>query len=68
MTKCIVCGDQILQEFTDSNYKCSNCNLEWSQAEHIDDITYLIHENKKLEQRVQTLEQQLNELLELMKM
>lgn len=74
--KCIECGNECkeLLEMRDGlfrpilkGYKCINCNLEWSQAEHIDDVTYLIQTNKALEQKIQTIEQQLKELLELMK-
>lgn len=56
-------------EFNDGIWECDVIINEFGleeahkikKAEHIDDVTFLIQENKKLEQRVQTLEQQLVE-------
>lgn len=66
MMKCINCGNEIERDLLLNINKCSNCNLEWSQAEHIDDMTYLIQELNRLKLEISILQQDNKELKEAM--
>lgn len=70
--KCINCGNNIeiivpSADLGDGYFplkmKCSNCNLEWTQAEHIDDMTYLIQAFNALKAEQAELRHQ-NEILQ----
>ena len=74
MEKCIFCGkdcDFILNPVHPmglaTHIRCVNCNLIWTVEEHKDNQDWNIRHTRLLEQRVQTLESQIKELIELIK-
>lgn len=64
--KCIECSNDVIEDIHSGIYKCSNCNLEWTQAEHIDDVTYLIQEQNRLKLEISILQHDNKELKEVM--
>lgn len=50
--KCIICGYDCIEKISEQKKICSNCNIEWSLAEHIDDVTYLIQHQIELKRQV----------------
>jgi hypothetical protein len=69
MTRCIFCGQMIHEnkshdEFYCENPDCEIYNQSWTQNELKDHQDWNVRHTRALEQRVQTLEQQLKEILE----
>jgi hypothetical protein len=58
MAKCIICGAEleILTNYPEIlGYKCSNCNLQWTLAEHKDNQNWAVRHIRALEAQVKEL-------------
>jgi hypothetical protein len=73
-TKCIKCGSELHFEYTEdlpnrivsiqcTNPECSEFNKPWTLAEHKDNQDWAVRHIRALEQRVQTLESQIQQLI-----
>ena len=66
--KCIKCGSELRCIVNSPNepiigYKCPNCNLEWSLAEHKDNQNWAVRHIRALETRIANLELSMDTLL-----
>lgn len=66
MVRCIICGGEVKLN-PNGNDRCLRCDETWDTTELKDNQDWNVRHTRALEQRVQTLEQQIKELLELMK-
>jgi hypothetical protein len=66
--KCIKCGNELATIYDVYQpiilgYKCLNCNLQWTLAEHKDNQNWAVRHIRALEAEIQLLKDQLEQIL-----